>query len=308
MERIFATPAPVSLTIDVAAGSVSVQATRTAETTVRVEGARADDVLVEQRGSEIVVLARDADTGWGFLGGRSPIGVTVTAPVGSDLSARTASARITADGPIRNARIRSGSGAVWIAQLSGEGVIESGSGPLEIGTAAGDLRLKAGSGDVSVERAEAGLVAGLGSGSIDVAAVAGRAGLRSGSGDVRVLEADADIDATTASGDVAIERVRRGTVKATTASGDVRIGVVAGVPVWTDVRTVSGKIRSDLRGAGQPGAGQDYIEIHATTVSGDVTLTELVPAAAAPDAGASDAGASDAAASDAGASDDSTIQ
>ncbi len=285
MQKVFATPEPVSLTIEIGAGSVSIQATATAETIVRVDGPRADDVVVEQRGEEIVVLGREADRGWGFLGGRGPLDVVVTAPAGSNLVAQIASARLTADGRLGTARVRSGSGEIWIEEIAGDGAIESGSGTLEVRAAAGDLRLKAGSGDIAIGHAGSGLEANLGSGSIEVGFVGGRATLRSGSGDMRVGEAASDIEATTASGDVTIELVRRGAINATTASGDVRVGVGAGIPVWTDIRTISGEIRSDLRGAGQPQAGQDHIEIRVTTSSGDVTLREepvAAPAAADP--------------------------
>ena len=53
------------------------------------------------------------------------------------------------------------------------------------------------------------------------------------------------------------------------------IGVKAGVPVWTDITTVSGTIRSELQGAGQPQEGQDHIEVRAKTVSGDIALSEV---------------------------------
>ena len=53
----------------------------------------------------------------------------------------------------------------------------------------------------------------------------------------------------------------------------MRIGVPAGVPVWTDISTVSGRIRSDAEGAGQPAEGQHHIEVRAKTVSGDIVLT-----------------------------------
>lgn len=275
MQKVFATPGPISLTIEIGAGSVSVQATPTTETIVRVDGPRADDVVIEQRGDEIVVLGRDADRGWSFLGGRGPLDVAVTAPIGSSLLAQTASARLTADGRLGAARVRSASGEIWVEEIAGDGVVESGSGTIEVRVAAGDLRLKAGSGDITIGRAGSGLEANLGSGSIDVDFVGGRGSMRSGSGDIRVGESASDLDATTASGDVAIEQVRRGAIKATTASGDVRVGVGAGIPVWTDIRTISGEIRSDLRGAGQPEPGQDHVEIHVTTSSGDVTLREL---------------------------------
>jgi len=68
--------------------------------------------------------------------------------------------------------------------------------------------------------------------------------------------------------------VRRGRVSAKGASGDVVVGIPAGVPVWTDITTVSGRIRLDLQGAGQPEEGQDHVELRARTVSGDVVLTE----------------------------------
>jgi len=45
--------------------------------------------------------------------------------------------------------------------------------------------------------------------------------------------------------------------------------------VWTDVSCVSGSVSSNLTGAGQPEDGQDYIEIRATTVSGDISLAQL---------------------------------
>jgi hypothetical protein len=283
MERIFATPGPVMLTIEIGAGSVSVQATAAAETVVRVEGPRADDVVVEQRGDEIVVLGRDADRGWGAGGGRAPLDVIVTAPIGSNVAAQTGSARVATDGPIGAARIRTGSGDIWVNEVTGESVLDAGSGMVEVGAAAGNLRLKVGSGDVAIGRAAAALEANLGSGSFEVAFVGGLAVLRSGSGDIRVGEAAAALEAATGSGDVSVEQTRRGTIKATTASGDVRIGVPAGVPVWTDIRTLTGEIRSDLRGAGQPAPGQDHLEIRITTSSGDVLLRELVAAA---DAGA----------------------
>lgn len=41
----------------------------------------------------------------------------------------------------------------------------------------------------------------------------------------------------------------------------------------TDI--VSGRVHSDLDGAGEPAEGQDYVELRAKTVSGDVVLLQL---------------------------------
>ena len=43
--------------------------------------------------------------------------------------------------------------------------------------------------------------------------------------------------------------------------------------MWTDISTVSGAIRSNLEGAGEPAEGADHVELRAKTVSGDIVLT-----------------------------------
>ena len=79
----------------------------------------------------------------------------------------------------------------------------------------------------------------------------------------------------TASGDVVLGHVPQGRVTARNMSGDVRVAIPAGTPVWTDINTVTGHVRSDLAGAGKPAEGQPYVELRASTVSGDVTLTQV---------------------------------
>jgi hypothetical protein len=38
---------------------------------------------------------------------------------------------------------------------------------------------------------------------------------------------------------------------------------------------MTGSVRSDLEGAGEPAEGQDFIEVRAKTISGDVFLEQL---------------------------------
>ena len=79
---------------------------------------------------------------------------------------------------------------------------------------------------------------------------------------------------STGSGDLQVGTAHRGRLTAKGASGDIRIGVPGGLPVWTDISTVSGEIRSDLVGAGEPAEGADRLEIRAKTVSGDIDLRQ----------------------------------
>ena len=49
-----------------------------------------------------------------------------------------------------------------------------------------------------------------------------------------------------------VEQVHRGQVRAKNVSGDITVGVPDGVPVWTDLSTVTGTLSSNLAGAGEP--------------------------------------------------------
>ena len=44
--------------------------------------------------------------------------------------------------------------------------------------------------------------------------------------------------------------------------------------MWTDITTASGRISSQVGGAGEPAEGQDFVEVRARTASGDITLEQ----------------------------------
>lgn len=272
MHKTFPTPGPTSLYVEVGAGQVTVHATATSRTEVRAEGRDAEKVTVEQHGDEIVVKAEQRH---GFFSFGSDLAVTVTVPLDSGLVVKVGSADVTGTGRFGAVHVKSGSGAVRIEDIAGDAVIQSGSGDVEIGRASGGLRAKTGSGDVTVGHAAGSMMVASGSGRISVDSAAGDAAAKTGSGDVRIGAASHSLALTSGSGDLHVVSLTRGAVKARTASGNVRVGVPAGVPVWTDISCVTGTVRSDLEGAGRPEEGQDHIEIRATTVNGDVVLTQL---------------------------------
>jgi DUF4097 and DUF4098 domain-containing protein YvlB len=276
MQKTFHTPEHISLRVEFGSGRLHVDASdQTDETQVRVEGSHADEVTVEQRGDQVVVLAPPRRAG--FLAGAfsSDLEVRVTVPTGSDLAVKVGTADVTASGSFGEVRIKSGSGDVELEQADRSTVVETGSGDIEISVARGDLRVKAGSGEVSIGRVAGTSVISTGSGHVELGSVERDAVLKSGSGDIRVRDAHTDLSAMTGSGDVYVASIRRGALKAKAASGDINVGVPAGIPVWTDISCLTGSVRSNLQGAGQPADGQDHIEIRATTVSGDVNLAQV---------------------------------
>jgi DUF4097 and DUF4098 domain-containing protein YvlB len=276
MQRRFHTPDPVNLYVELRSGDLVVTARDGNETLVDVLGHDGDDshaVSVDQHGDTISVVGIAGRQGF-FGSSQQRLTVHVTVPTDSRLTTKLGSADLRAEGRLAGGLLKTGSGDVRADELSGETVVETGSGDVWIDAAAGSLRVKCGSGDVAIERLDAPAEISTGSGDIIVGAASAAISLKSGSGTARVREADEDVALITASGDLMVDRISRGRVIAKNVSGDIRVGVPAGVPVWTDITSTTGAVRSNLGGVGEPAEGQDYVELRAKTVSGDIYLEE----------------------------------
>lgn len=271
MRRTFETDRPTLLHVELGAGRLHVRADDVAQTTVDVDGPGADRVAVERQGGTVTITQ---PMGRGLLHADAPT-VAVTLPRDSRLVARVGRAGVDATGRLGSTRVKSGSGHVHLEEVGQEAVVDCGSGDIIVTRSGGTLRLRSGSGRIEVGRADADVVASSGSGAVTVGSCGGSVSLKSGSGAVAVQDAGGDVALTSGSGDVVVGRIARGGVAARAASGDVTIGIPPGTPVWTDVTTVSGAIHSTLVSAGRPAPGQDFVEVRARTVSGDVHLAHV---------------------------------
>ncbi len=273
MQHTFETPGPVDLYVELGAGHVAVEATGTTTSTVEITGPRSDEFTVEQRGTHLVVVPPKSR----FFGNVEAHAVRVEVPGGSALTGKLGSADIRADGSYGAVRLKSGSGDVELDESSAPVVIESGSGDILGHRLGGDVRIKSGSGDVAVDSLGATTGISTGSGDVQLGEVGRQTVIKSGSGNLRIARSRAALNLFTASGDVAVGAAPAGTLSIKGMSGDVRIGVPTGTPVWTDISTVNGRVASNLTSAGKPADGQDYLEVRATTVSGDIVLEQTDP-------------------------------
>lgn len=153
-------------------------------------------------------------------------------------------------------------------------VVGTKSGDVQVSGTSGRAVLRTGSGDISLEHADE-LETHCGSGDVVVGRVVGDAEARSGSGDVVVRHASGTFAGGSGSGDLRVERFDGGTITLRAASGDIHVGVPRGVPVWQDVTTASGDVLAQLEQVGQPGEGEPFITVRATTASGDITLVNV---------------------------------
>ena len=273
----FDTPEPVQLRASLGAGDIDIQARDTAETTVELS---ADDhgaghdllaaATVEQRGNEIVIDVPSRSSG---AFGRSPeVELSVVVPSGSDLALRTRSADIAAIGTYGEASVETGSGDIRLGTFAGDVRLRAGSGDLSVDGVRGSLRAESGSGDISVHEVGGLATVSSGSGDISIDRLGGEAKLSSGSGDIEIEDARSGLSVNSASGDVQLLGVRAGRVRANTASGDVHVGVLGGVSAWLDVTTVSGEVHSALERVDQPGDEEGTVQLHISTVTGDISL------------------------------------
>jgi DUF4097 and DUF4098 domain-containing protein YvlB len=273
MNRQFETTGPISLYVEIGKGRVRVIAGDTSQATVDVEGENADEVEVSFESGRLSVIGPRQSGGW--FGKDRDLYVTVDLPTDSDVAVKTGSADIDLAGQVKAARIKTGSGDVTCDTFSGGALIETGSGDVEVSEGHAELNVKSGSGDVSVGTCLGELQVSTGSGDVEIGTANSRAVVKTGSGDLQVVTANADVSLATGSGDLRIGTARRGRVSAKGASSDVLIGIPAGTPVWADINTVTGSIRSDLDSVGAPQEGQDHIELQARTVSGDIVLRQV---------------------------------
>jgi DUF4097 and DUF4098 domain-containing protein YvlB len=269
----FETNETVDLYVELGKGSLNVTAAETTTTTVEVTGRDAEMVQVRQDGRQVSVVSPKGNRG--LFGGEPSYVVTIDLPTHSNAVVKTGSADIAMDGVFGVGQIKSGSGDCRLDTFDGPLLVETGSGDIVLSRAGAELRVKSGSGDVDVAHAEHALAVSTGSGDVEIGSTNGQAVIKTGSGDLEIAHAGDGVSMSTGSGDMKIGSAAKGKFSAKGASGDVQIGVPAGIPVWTDLTTVSGTIHSDLQGAGQPEAGQDYIELRAKTVSGDIELHEV---------------------------------
>src|SRR4051794_16419697 len=272
MQKTFSTPDPVALFVELGAGSLTVEATDTSEARVEVSGPRADEFAIELHGRNLAVVA---PKGRFFGVGNEDHRVRVVVPAGSDLATKTGSADTETVGALGAVSLKTGSGDIEVERAEGHLVVDSGSGDVRCHEAAAEVRIKSGSGDVDLGDVRGTTGISTGSGDVVIGSVHQRTVVKTGSGDLELKRSEADVSLSTASGDLVVGHAPRGKITAKNVSGDVRVGIPAGTPVWTDVNTVTGSVASNLQSAGKPAEGQNYVELRATTVSGDVRLVQV---------------------------------
>jgi hypothetical protein len=184
-----------------------------------------------------------------------PLVVTVWAPPGSRVTARTGAGDVAVRGRAGRATVRTGAGTATAADVDGDAEVTTGSGDVVLGAVGGRARIR------------------TGSGTIRVGAVAGSTDIKAGSGDVRIGAVHADVGVRTGTGAVSVADASAGRLDLTTGSGGLTIGVHAGVLAELDLSSGSGRARSELDVHQTAPGREPVLWLRGRTASGDVLVT-----------------------------------
>jgi DUF4097 and DUF4098 domain-containing protein YvlB len=277
----FQTPAPISVTIDLACvGDVRVTAGDSTTTTVDVrprDSQRSADVrateqvTVELTGGLLRITANRSWRAYSLWGNGGAVDITVELPAGSDLTADLAMGRLDVEGSLETCRIKTAMGNVRLDR-TGSVQVRAGFGDIAVDAVTGNADLSTGSGTLRVTRVDGDAVVKNSNGDTRLGDVTGALQVKSANGDITVTRAHDSVNAKTAYGSVRVAEVERGSVALETAYGDVEIGIRNGTAAWLDASSKLGTVRSSLEPAGPPTESDQTVEVRARTSYGDILI------------------------------------
>jgi hypothetical protein len=276
----FSTPQPITVTVEIPAGSVRVTASERADTLVQVsprdpgsatDAEAADQTRVEYADGRLSITAPKRPLLRSLLGSGPAIEVDVLLPEGSGLDATgwadvVCTGRLGAVGLEKASGVRIESAARVRANSSmGDIVVGRIDGHAELNTAMGRIRVGALGGTATLKTA---------AGELNVGEVNGAARLTTAYGDIGVDRALASVHAKTSAGSVRIGEAAGGTIELETAYGELEIGVPDGVAAYLDVSSGHGTVRSELDASAAPAEadGRQTVEIHGHTQFGGIVI------------------------------------
>ncbi|MGW0932813.1 DUF4097 family beta strand repeat-containing protein [Streptomyces sp. NPDC002644] len=272
----FDTPAPISVTATVEAGSIQFTAGDRDDTVVEVrprDPERDLDVRAakqtEVRYASGALTVRTPKSG--LFGRTGVVDVTVELPTGSDIETTGAWTQILGEGRLGKVRAKTSSGdarfdatgPLTLTASHGSITVDRVEGAAEITTSSGSLRAGLLDGPAVLKNSH---------GSTTVDAATGELRVSGANGDIDIRRAEASLTATTAHGTLRVGEVARGTVQLETNYGAIEVGVREGTAAWLDVSSTSGQVRNVLTASDAPEQAEDTVRIRARTRYGNIDV------------------------------------
>ena len=270
----FATPGPVTATVEVAGAQVRVTASDRTDTMVLVEPrnpASRKDVKVA--GKTKVDLANGQLTVKTTVPGdrNGSVVIAIDLPAGSSLVAYLANSGVHADGSLGECELHMASGRaqldrisalqaniaggeVTIGHIAGRASIDGTAFALRISEVKDAVRFSSSGGHTWIGHAFAGLDLSSGHGSFDID------------------RADGSVTATTGDGAIRVGRLTRGQAELLNRSGNIEVGISEGTVARVDANSKRGSVRNSLPQRENPGTSGNTVTVRVRRRYGDVII------------------------------------
>ncbi|KOX21332.1 hypothetical protein ADK67_26705 [Saccharothrix sp. NRRL B-16348] len=273
----FATPGPITLDVDIAAGSVLIAASDRDDTVVEVQPADPDntkDVTTAEGTSVDFAAGRltiKTPRSRGIFGKTGTVDVVVRLPTRSQVVANGGLADFRAEGTLGECRLKTSAGHIRLQDTAALKASTS-HGDVAVELVAGRAELTTGSGELRVDRLDGSGTVKNSNGATRIGEVTGDLKVGAANGDIFVGHAGGDVHAKTANGRIRVDEVVRGSVVMETSAGELAVGIREGTAAWLDVRAIAGRVRNELTSADAPGEAEERVEVRARTSLGDIVI------------------------------------
>ena len=273
----FATPQPISVTIDLAVGDVRIIASERADTNVDVHpsnDSRAADIKVAERTrveySNGRLLVQGPKQRFHLF--RSElIEVTIELPAGSHVYGAGVMGKFRAEGRLGECRFHTDYGDIDLDQTDrldlntgyGNVTVNHVVGNADIGTGSGTIRIREIDGMATIKNSD---------GHTSIGEATGELRINGANTNISIGRALTSVTARTAHGNIRVGEVVRGSILLETAYGAVEAGIRQGTAAWLDVSTQYGKVRNSLPAYDGPRQPGETVEVRARTTYGDITI------------------------------------
>jgi hypothetical protein len=275
----FDTPEPITATVEVALGDVTISAGERTDTVVDVDpndASNAEDrraaelTRVEYANGRLLVKGPKLRSWLPRRNGGS-IRVTIALPAGSHLRGTAGVADFHGDGRLGECVIKTGVGRIQLHEAqtltiksgTGDVSVDRVSGHADIAMASGDVRVRELGSTAAIKKSNGDTWVGVAGGDLEVAEA---------NGNIAVDVANGAVSAKTAKGDLRVGEVGRGAVALETYLGDVAVGIREGTAAWLDVRATAGTVSNELAAADAPESSAETVAVRARTTVGDVVV------------------------------------
>ncbi|MGW1956228.1 DUF4097 family beta strand repeat-containing protein [Streptomyces sp. NPDC001920] len=274
----FDTPAPISVTARVEAGSIQFTASDRPETVVEVRprnpkkdlDVRTADQTDVTYASGVLTVMTPRPNLFG-LGRTGVVDVTVELPAGSRIDMTGAWTQVLGEGRLGEVRVKTSSGDARL-DTTGPLNLTASHGSITVDRVEGGAEITTSSGSLRVGHVDGPAVLKNSHGTTTIGAVTGETRVSGAHGDISIDRAEDSVTATTAHGTVRVAEVVRGTVRLETNYGAIEVGVREGTAAWLDVNSGSGQVRNTLIASDAPQETEDTVKIHARTKYGNIDV------------------------------------